>query len=156
MRIFWAQNEKPSIPDTLIDENGKIYKLGDEDYEGSSLFNKLLDYQTITKTVYQSGNLVIKRHLNKGFFISSNFSDKDDIGRPMAFMFYTENNTKESIISDLLFFSKLIKRTITNEDNRNIETEILKATKENNKKIVKLIAVIITALIIYMLWKKIS
>ena len=65
------------------------------------LFNKLLDYQETSKQVYRSGNVSIKKHLNGGYFISSNFSNKDDIGRPMAFMFFTQNETKEKIIKEL-------------------------------------------------------
>ena len=152
MKLFWTQNESPNKSDTLIDTNGTIIELEVDDNEGAVLFNKLLDYQETSKQVYRSGNVSIKKHLNGGYFISSNFSNKDDIGRPMAFMFFTQNETKEKIIKDLLFFSNLIQRNITDQDRVNIEN----ALNKNNKQIVKLIAAVIVILIIYMVWKKIS
>lgn len=156
MKLFWTQNENPNISDTLIDTNGIIIELEADDNDGSVLFNELLDYQETSKPVYKSGNVSIKKHLSGGYFISSNFSNKDDIGRPMAFMFFTQNKSKEKIISDLLFFCNLIQRSITNQDRVNIDKALSKDTNINNKQIVKFIAVAIAVLIIYMLWKKIS
>ncbi len=156
VRLFWTQNENPNIPNTLISTKGEIITLDKQENEGNELFNKLLDYQEASKTVYHSGNLFIKKYFEGGYFISSNFSEKDDSNRRMGFMFFTQNSKKEDVINDLLFFSKLIQRNLTDQDKASISKELSEDINRKKKQIVKLIIAVIAILTIYVIWKNLN
>ncbi len=153
IRLFWTQNENPSLSNTVIDTNGTVLTFDKSNLTTVKLVNDLLDYQETSILLFQSSNLYIRKYPKGGIFISSNFSNKDDNGRKMAFMFYTQNKTKEMIIKDLLFFSNLIQRNLTEEDNVNINKVLSKETTKNYKQILILIAAAIAIITIYMLWK---
>lgn len=149
-RLFWTQNENPSIPNTLITPDGEILKLDREENEGSDLFEELLQYQESSFKIFESGNLLIKKHATKGYFISSNFFEKDDSDRNMGFMFFTENTEKNLVIADLLFFSNKIRRSLTDKDLQNINEKI--PYRLANEKILIIIIAIIAILTIYIIW----
>jgi hypothetical protein len=151
-RLFWIQNENPNIPNTIIDNEGKKISLHRSEDDGNKLFNELLNYQETFKTIYSSQNLSIKKRNNGGIFISSNFLEKDESGRRMGFMFFTEQASKKNIINDLLFFSGQVKRTLADQDLNDIN----RTFDNNNKEIIKLIAAAIAILLIYIVWKELN
>ncbi len=152
-RLFWTQTKNPDTPNTLINSNGSIITLDRFEDNGYALFNELLGYQETSKTVYRSGNLILKKHPDGGVYISSNFSDKDEAGRTIGFMFFTKNTTKSEVIKDLLFFSGLVKKSLSDQDIKNIKRNIQWSNKQINGLV---LAAIITILIIYMLWRKLN
>lgn len=156
IRLFWTQNKNPSLSNTVINADGEVMTYDKSNKHTAKLVNDLLDYQETSILKFQKDNLYIREYPKGGIFISSNFSNKDDKGRKMAFMFFTQNTKKEGVIDDLLFFSGLVNRTLKSQDIGNINKELSKRINKENKQIIKLIAVAIAIVIIYMLWKKLS
>lgn len=157
VKIFWAQNQNPNLPNTLINYKGEIFELNKDEIIGQELFDELLHYQELSIPLYDLGNLKIKKYNEGGYFISSNFIEEDDLNRKLGFMFFTQNTKKSEVISDLCFFSNQIKRSLTNEDITNIDKGLGKELNKANKQIIKLIAAaVVVVLLIYAIWKEIS
>ncbi|WP_426092362.1 hypothetical protein [Flavobacterium sp. DSR3-2] len=158
-KILWSQNENPTVPNTIIDTEGKIIKIGDLRGGSFELFDELLDYQKLCIDVFIENNLVIKRNVQKGvvpktvgYFISSVFENKDDVGRLIPFMFYIESKDTEEIIKVLRAFSSKISRTLFVSDLENIKLHINRnRIKKKVKTIIGIIFIIIT---LYILWIK--
>jgi hypothetical protein len=104
--------------------------------------------------IYKSRNLLISKHPIKGFFISSNFSEKDDFDRNMGFMFFTEHTDRKDVISDLLFFSNIVSRNLTDKDLTDLNRKL--PHDSNRKQILKLIIAAIAVLTAYLIWKQIN
>lgn len=156
IKLFWTQNENPSLLNTVIDPNGEVIPFDSANEICVKIVDDLLNYQESSILKFQKSNLYIREYPKGGVFISSNFLEKDDKGRTMAFMFFTQKTKKEDVIEDLLFFSRLVNRTLKSQDIGSINKELSKGIKKKNNQIVKLIAVAIAMIIIYMLWKKLS
>ena len=155
-RLFWAQNENPNTPNTLINERGSVFLMGQQENKAQDLFDSLLNHQNISKKRYQEGNLLIKKHPKGGFFISSNFLERDEANRQMGFMFFTPNTSRDEVIADLYFFSDIIKRSLTESDKATIYKELNVKSPFISKGIIALIAVAVSIIIIYILWKILS
>ena len=155
-RLFWAQNENPNTPNTLINERGSVFLMGQQENKAQDLFDSLLNHQNISKKRYQEGNLLIKKHPKGGFFISSNFLERDEANRQMGFMFFTPNTSRDEVIADLYFFSDIIKRSLTESDKATIYKELNVKSPFISKGIIALIAVVVSIIIIYILWKILS
>ena len=155
-RLFWAQNENPNTPNTLINDRGSVFLMGQQENKAQDLFDSLLNHQNISKKRYQEGNLLIKKHPKGGFFISSNFIERDEANRQMGFMFFTPNTGRDEVIADLYFFSDIINRSLTETDKTTIYNELNVKSPFISKGIIALIAVAVSIIIIYILWKKLN
>jgi hypothetical protein len=153
-RLFWTQNENPNVPNTFITTDGEILTLDQDENEGADLFSELISYQESSMKIYKSRNLLISKHPIKGFFISSNFSEKDDFDRNMGFMFFTEHTDRKDVISDLLFFSNIVSRNLTDKDLTDLNRKL--PHDSNRKQILKLIIAAIAVLTAYLIWKQIN
>jgi hypothetical protein len=152
-KLFWTQNKKTSLSNTVITSNGDILPFDKSNDITVQIVDDLLEFQEISKLKYQGNNLYIRKHPKKGYFISSNFSNKDDNGRKMAFMFFTQNTKSKEVLQDLVFFSGLINRNLQEKDIVIMENEL---NTKNKKSVFTLIAIFVVVLSIYMLWKKMS
>ncbi|WP_264521159.1 hypothetical protein [Flavobacterium sp. N1994] len=156
-KILWAQNENSSIPNTIINTEGKIISIDDLNDGGFELFDELLDFQKSSIEIFKENNLIVKSSnqkglisKSKGYFISSVFDNKDDFGRLMPFMFYIESKDVEEIIKVLEESSTKINRAIFRSDIKNIKDSI---NRKNIKKKAKIIiGVILIIIILYSLW----
>lgn len=158
-RLFWAQNENPNTPNTLINETGAVFAMGQQqDGEAQDLFDSLLSLQDTSKKVYQEGNLLIKKHPQGGFFISSNFTERDEANRQMGFMFFTPKTTGDGVLADLYFFSNRIKRNLTEADKVNIQKELESESPAISKGIIIALAIVLIIIVIiiitYTLWRE--
>lgn len=159
-KILWAQNEKSSIPNTIINSEGDVISVDALRDGGFELFDELFDYQKSSIEIFSENNLVIKRNVQKriisktiGYFISSAYENKDDVGRLMPFMFYIESKKVEEIVENLEAFSSKIDRKIFLSDIDNIKKHI--KTHRIKKKIKTIIGVVLATIILYKIWIKI-
>lgn len=156
-KILWTQNEKPSIPNTIINSKGLIITVDALRDGGFELFDELFDYQESSIEVFTEKKLVIKKNLHKGiipktigYFISSVYDNKDDVGRLMPFMFYIESKNVEEIIENLEVFSSKINRKLFVSDVESIRRYLNK--HRIKKKVKTIIGVILLIIILYKLW----
>jgi hypothetical protein len=156
-KILWAQNEKPSIPNTIINSDGDVITVDAIRDGGFELFDELFDYQKSSTVFFTENNLVIKRNVQngiisktKGYFISSAYDNKDDVGRLMPYMFYIESKDVDEIVKNLKAFSDKIHRNLFDSDIKNIKEQINRHNLK--KKIKKIIGVILLIICGYKLW----
>lgn len=159
-KILWTQNEKSSIPSTIINSEGELISVNALRDGGFELFDELLDYQKSSIDLFVENNLVIKRNVQKGiipkfhktigYFISSAYENKDDIGRLMPFMFFIQSKDVEEIVKNLEAFSAKINRKLFVSDVENIKKHIKK--HKSKKKIKIIIGVVFLIIIFYKLW----
>ena len=156
IKLFWTQNKNSSLSNTVIDSDGEVLPYDKSNEVTVKIVDDLLEYQEISLLKFQGNNLYIRINPNGGTFISSNFSNKDDSGRKMAFMFFSENTNSKEVIQDLKFFSGLINRNLQEEDLIKIKNELTSNNKKSKKSMFTLIAIFVVVILIYMLWKKMS
>lgn len=182
IKILWTQNKNPSTPSSIINSEGKLISIDSSSVEGFDLFDKLLQYEKSCTQVFAGGNLVIKEYQKKvkgllkkseiiGCFISSVYTEKDDFGRLMPFMYYTDIVKSDEIILDLKNYSKKINKTMHENDINIIKIYIEKgvdgvndyypeegSNKKNEgrnfKKKTLVIVGTILIILIYILWIK--
>jgi hypothetical protein len=155
-KILWTQNEKSSIPSTIMNSEGEVISVDALRDGGFELFDELLDYQKSSIELFIENNLVIKRNVQKGiipktigYFISSAYENTDDIERLMPFMFFIESKDVEEIVKNLEAFSAKINRKLFVSDVENIKKHIKKhRIKKKNKIIIGVVLVIIIIIII--------
>lgn len=157
-KILWTQTEKPSIPNTILNSDGEVITVDALRDGGFELFDELLDYQKSSIELFTENNLVIKINSQKGiiskktigYFISSAYDNKDDVGRLLPFMFYIESKDINEIVQNLETFSTKINRKLFDSDIVNIKYQIKK--NRIKKKIEIIIGAILVIIILYKLW----
>lgn len=156
-KILWTQNEKSSIPNTIINSEGKVISVDALRDGGFELFDELFDYQKFSTEIFTKNNLVIKRNIKKGiisktkgYFISSVYDNEDDIGRLMPFMFFIESKDVEEIVKNLEAFSAKINRKLFVSDVENIKKKIKR--NRNKKKIKIIVGLVMVIILLYKLW----
>lgn len=114
-KIFWAQNENPAQPSTMI-EGDKM-----EAYTGTESQNRLMmkfgevRQWTCTEAIaeqrgynkkYDKGfNFAIKEGV--GITINSSFLTKDVNGRRISYIFFTDNTDLDSSLTDLKHYAAM-------------------------------------------------
>jgi hypothetical protein len=156
-KILWAQNEKSSIANTIINSEGEVISVDALRDGGFELFDELFDYQKSSIEIFMENNLIIKRNIKKGivsktkgYFISSVYDNKDDVGRLMPFMFFIESKDGEEIIKNLEAFSAKINRKLLAYDVENIRINIKR--QKIKKKIKTIVGIVLLIIILYKLW----
>jgi hypothetical protein len=157
-KILWAQNEKSSIPNTIINSEGEVISVDALRDGGFELFDELFDYQKSSIEFFTENNLVIKINSQKGiiskktigYFISSVYDNEDDVGRLLPFMFYIESKDINEIVQNLETFSTKIHRKLFDSDIENIMHQI--KINRIKKKIKIIIGVILLIIILCKLW----
>ncbi|MDO4526087.1 MAG: hypothetical protein Q4B61_12245 [Bacteroidales bacterium] len=146
--IFWTQNESPLIPNTLIIDGTR------SEFEGNKLQNeamKILGSTSDWKVIdYVNSSLKVKFKDDEGYLISSCFTDVDEAGRPMPFMFYSNATDFLSVVDELRDHFKHLNRTYnwSELDRANCDRIISDIEKHKRKaRITKWIEVVVLILI---------
>lgn len=101
MKTFlWTQNEKPTIPSTLIiDHIRSEYKGNASQKEAMKVLSSTSKWDCVE--AIEKGNLSIRFKLNEAIVVSSCFKTTDVSGRPMPFSFYCKNDDIYEVIKEL-------------------------------------------------------
>lgn len=102
MKTFlWTQNEKPTIPSTLIIDHIRSEFEGNADQnEAMKVLSSTSSWENV-KGIEGRGNLEVQIKLDEAIVVSSCFKTTDVSGRPMPFSFYCKNDDIYEVIKEL-------------------------------------------------------
>ena len=93
--------------------------------------------------------------MKRGTFLQATFLEKDDYGRPMPFMVWTDSANPQSAVKELVLYSKMCGKSLDKSDLNNY----LKAWNHMNRRynavkwiIISLVVIIIFLIIAWLLW----
>lgn len=122
-RLLLSQNENNNGENYLV-LNGEVLPKSPDNLQYIQLFSETKQY----KEIFRDDFLTIKEKKNAILF-SSHYSDKDNIGRQIFYMYLLEKKDDlEKILELLISDSKKINRTIDYE----MTLKIVNKIKENN------------------------
>lgn len=99
--FLWTQNEKPTIPSTLIIDHIRSEFEGNADQkEAMKVLSSTSSWENV-KGIEGRGNLEVQIKLDEAIVVSSCFKTIDASGRPMPFSFYCKNDDIYEVIKEL-------------------------------------------------------
>lgn len=111
-KILWVQSNTSLKPDTIVNNKGDIMNFDEDYFSCKKSFDRILFFEDTLKEVYKKENVVAKSNRVNDFFFTSSFIEKDDIGRRIVYMFYTNYSSSDEIIENFMFFLKIVDKTI--------------------------------------------
>lgn|SRR5690554_675366 len=136
-RILISQNETNNNTDYVL-ENGKLI---DDKGIGSDLHYEVTNSYLNAEMIYQNGDLRVKKSDNK-IIIQSYYTDTDVIGRRIFYMFYIEESetiNPDNIIEYLKQDSKVLSRSINEDDETNLKENLKKVLNEVDGLVTKIL-----------------
>lgn len=152
MTYLWIQTSSISKK-SLIAYDGKVYNKGEAFYD--KMFKKLDSLIQHNSLMYRGESFSICSIPLRGWCVSGHFEEKDDLGRNVAFTFYTDSDNPKWIVEELFKQVRECKQSL-GDDVPSILYECLNKVvrKRKLKRLIKIVLFGVFMLLMLALWMR--